>query len=100
MNQNQTVAHLAVLAETEILTLHGGRELATGRREFAWPQRDGFIVVVSKSTRVFAKQTRLGWVVTRLDVDRATGKYVEACKVYEFAAEQLNKTIAHALMAQ
>jgi hypothetical protein len=100
IDRNQPVAHLAGLLETDILTLHGGRELPTGRREFAWPQRDGFVVIVSKWTRVFAKQTRLGWVVTRLDIDRATGKYVDACKVYQFANETLNETIAHALMAQ
>ena len=47
----------------------------------------------------FAKQNRLGWVVTRLDVDRATGKYVDACEVYQFADEALNETISHALTA-
>ena len=98
MDRTEPVAHIAAkLAETEILTLHSGRELPTGRREFAWPQGGGFVVVVSKWTRVFAKHTRLGWVVTRLDVDRATGKYVE---VYHFANEAFNETIAHALMAQ
>ncbi len=68
--------------------------------EFAWPQRDGFVVVVSKWTRVFAKHTRLGWVVTRLDVDRATGKYVDASEVYQYEDDPLNETIAYALMAQ
>ena len=98
MDRNRPIAHLAAkLAETEILTLHGGRELPTGRREFAWPQGGGFVVVVSKWTRVFAKHTRLGWVVTRHDVDRATGKYVDAC---QYEDEPLNETIAHALMAQ
>jgi len=50
--------------------------------------------------RVFAKQNRLGWVVTRLDVDRAIGKYVDFCEVYHFANEAFNETIAHGLMAQ
>lgn len=100
MDRNQTVAHLAELAETDILTLHGGRELPPRRREFTWPQRDGFVASFSKWTRIFAKQTRLGWVVTRLDVDRATGKYVEACEVYQFAEEPLNETIAQALTAK
>ncbi|MCK5550476.1 MAG: hypothetical protein KAI41_08085 [Hyphomicrobiaceae bacterium] len=54
MDRNRPIAHLAAkLAETEILTLHGGRELPTDRREFAWPQRDGFVVIMSKWTRVF-----------------------------------------------
>jgi hypothetical protein len=88
MDTNESVAHLAELAATEILTLHDGRELQAGRREFAWPQRDGFVVIVSKWTRVFAKQNRLGWVVTRRDIDRATGNYVDACKVYQFGDEQ------------
>ncbi len=100
MDRNETVAHLAKLAETDILTMHGGRELLTGRREFAWPQRDGFVASFSKWTRIFAKQTRLGWVVTRLDADRVTGEYANACEVYQFEDEPLNETIAHALTAR